>query len=63
MNITGKLLIVDDEQVIRHTLARILQSSGFEVTTAENAEQGLAFLETSTLTWLSWIFACRACPV
>jgi len=47
MNITGKLLIVDDEQVIRHTLARILQSSGFEVTTAENAEQGLAFLETS----------------
>jgi len=44
MNITGKLLIVDDEQVIRHTLARILQSSGFEVTTAENAEQGLAFI-------------------
>ncbi|HNT53363.1 MAG TPA: response regulator transcription factor [Anaerolineaceae bacterium] len=48
MNITGKLLIVDDEQVIRHTLARILQSSGFDVTTAENAEQGLAFLETSS---------------
>lgn len=43
----GKILIIDDEQILRQTLARILQHAGFEVTTAENGEQGLAFLETT----------------
>jgi len=47
MNITGKILIVDDEPALRQTLARILQQVGMEVTTAENGEQGLAFLATS----------------
>ncbi|GAB4503261.1 MAG: response regulator transcription factor [Anaerolineales bacterium] len=47
MNITGHILIVDDELSLRKTLARILQRAGFEVTTAESAEQGLAFLETT----------------
>ncbi len=47
MNITGKVLIIDDEPVLRQTLARILQRSDLEVTTAENGEQGLAFLETT----------------
>lgn len=47
MNITGKILIVDDEQAVRHTLARILQSAGLDATTADTAEQGLAFLETT----------------
>jgi DNA-binding response OmpR family regulator len=47
MSFTGKILIMDDEQALRQTLARILQRAGFEVTTAENGEQGLAFLETS----------------
>lgn len=47
MNITGKILIVDDEQAIRHTLARILQTAGMNVTTAESGEQALAFLETT----------------
>jgi two-component system, OmpR family, alkaline phosphatase synthesis response regulator PhoP len=47
MTVTGKILIVDDELILRQTLARILQHAGFEVTTAENGEQGLAFLETT----------------
>ena len=40
----GHLLIIDDEAALRKTLARILQQAGFEVTTAENGEQALAFL-------------------
>jgi DNA-binding response OmpR family regulator len=47
MNITGKILIVDDEASLRKTLARILQQAGFEATTAENGEQGLDFLKTT----------------
>ncbi len=47
MNITGHILIIDDEAALRKTLARILQQAGFEVTTAENAEQGLSFLKTT----------------
>jgi DNA-binding response OmpR family regulator len=45
MRISGHILIVDDEPSVRKTLARILQQAGFEVTTAENGEQGLSFLE------------------
>jgi DNA-binding response OmpR family regulator len=48
MTIPGRILIIDDELVLRQTLARILQRAGFEVTTAENGEQGLAFLETTS---------------
>lgn len=48
MTVPGKILIIDDELTLRQTLARILQHAGFEVTTAENGEQGLAFLETTS---------------
>jgi DNA-binding response OmpR family regulator len=48
MKITGKILIIDDEPALRQTLARILQQAGFEVTTAEHGEQGLAFLDTTS---------------
>lgn len=47
MNVKGKILIVDDEQAVRHTLARILQGAGMDATTAENANQALAFLSSS----------------
>ena len=47
MKTTGHILIIDDEASLRKTLARILQQAGFEVTTAETAEQGLAFLTTT----------------
>lgn len=45
MNVSGRILIIDDEAAVRQTLARILQHAGFEVTTAESGEQGLVFLE------------------
>jgi DNA-binding response OmpR family regulator len=47
MKITGHILIIDDEAALRQTLARILQQAGFEVTTAENGEQGLSFIQTT----------------
>lgn len=47
MNITGRILIIEDEASLRKTLARILQQAGFEVTTAESAEQGLDYLKTT----------------
>jgi DNA-binding response OmpR family regulator len=47
MNINGHILIIDDEAALRQTLARVLQKAGFEVTTAENGEQGLDFLKTT----------------
>jgi DNA-binding response OmpR family regulator len=47
MTVSGKILIMDDELALRQTLARVLIHAGFEVTTAESGEQGLAFLETT----------------
>ena len=47
MKITGHILIIEDEATLRKTLARILQQAGFEVTTAESAEQGLDYLKTT----------------
>lgn len=47
MNNNGHILIIDDEAALRHTLARILQNAGFEVTTAENGEQGLTFTQSA----------------
>jgi DNA-binding response OmpR family regulator len=47
MKITGKILIIDDEVVLRQTLARVLQQAGFEATSAENAEQAFAFLKST----------------
>jgi DNA-binding response OmpR family regulator len=47
MTMPAKILIIDDELTLRQTLARVLQRAGFEATTAESGEQGLAFLGTS----------------
>ncbi len=47
MNISGHILIIDDEASLRKTMARILQQAGFEVTTAESAEKGLDYLKTT----------------
>ena len=47
MSNRGHILIIDDEATLRQTLARILQQAGFEVTTAENGEQGLSFIQTT----------------
>jgi DNA-binding response OmpR family regulator len=47
MTIPAKILVIDDELALRQTLARVLQRAGFEATTAESGEQGLAFMETT----------------
>lgn len=44
MNGSGRILIVDDEENLRHTVARVLQRAGFEVTTAASGKEGLALL-------------------
>jgi DNA-binding response OmpR family regulator len=48
MKRTGHILIIDDEASLRKTLARVLQQAGFEVTTAEQAGQGLDYLKTTS---------------
>ena len=47
MKPTGHILIIDDEALLRQTLVRILQQAGFQVTSAENGEQGLSFIQTT----------------
>lgn len=44
---TGHILIIDDEAPLRQTLARILQRAGYEVTTAESGETGLALVAST----------------
>ena len=39
--ITGKILIVDDDEGVTQTFARMLKLEGFQVRTAINAESGL----------------------
>jgi DNA-binding response OmpR family regulator len=44
MDLPGHILIIDDENALRQTLARILQRTGLEVTTAASGQEGLSFL-------------------
>ncbi len=44
MNRFGHILVVDDEENLRHTVGRILQRAGFEVTTAASGKEGLVLL-------------------
>ena len=39
------ILIVEDEETLRHSLKRIFKKDGFDVDTAESAEKGLSLLE------------------
>ena len=48
MSDKGHILVIDDEAVLRTTLARILQQAGFEVTTAESAHQAFSFMENTS---------------
>ncbi len=48
MNGSGRILIVDDEANLRHTVARVLQRAGFEVTTAASGKEGLDLLSQQT---------------
>jgi DNA-binding response OmpR family regulator len=48
MNHSGRILIVDDEANLRHTVARVLQRAGYEVTTAASGKEGLDLLAQGT---------------
>jgi len=39
-----KILVIDDEEVIRRNLKKLLGLDGYEVFTAENGQQGLDIL-------------------
>ena len=41
----GTILVVDDEQVVRSALSRVLEESGYRVLTAENGEEALGRLQ------------------
>jgi DNA-binding response OmpR family regulator len=44
MTPVAHILVVDDEANLRRTVARILQRAGFEVTTADNANEAMTLL-------------------
>ena len=39
--ISGRILVVDDEEIVCHSLQRVLQEAGYEVVTAFNGEEAL----------------------
>lgn len=41
------ILVVDDDEDIRFVLKHVLEQAGFQVATASNGEEALAFLETA----------------
>ena len=43
MDTGGHILIIDDEATLRQMMARTLQRAGYEVTTAANGKEGIAF--------------------
>jgi DNA-binding response OmpR family regulator len=45
MSTPTKILIVDDEPLLRRSLALILQGKGYQVTTAANAQEGLQAIQ------------------
>ena len=47
MNEELKVLVVDDEEMLRSLLARILEREGYSVSTAAGGKQALAVLEKS----------------
>lgn len=44
----GKILVIDDEDIIRTSCLRILSPEGYEVKTAGNGQDGLKMLEEET---------------
>lgn len=48
MNRFGRILVVDDEENLRHTVGRVLQRAGFEVTTAASGKEGMTLLAQGT---------------
>ena len=45
---TWSVLIIDDDDSVRSSLGAVLETSGYNVTTAANGEEGLSLLARST---------------
>lgn len=45
MNESLKILVIDDEEILRHCLDDILSDAGFKVQTASSGEEGLQLFE------------------
>jgi len=48
MSSTAKILVVDDEQAVRLSLAELLSMEGYQVTTAASGEEALRYLNETT---------------
>ena len=44
-SITAKILVIDDEEIVRESCTRILQSQDYSIKTADNGEMGLKILD------------------
>ena len=44
MSNAAKILVVDDEQAVRLSLAELLSMEGYQVTTASSGEEALRYL-------------------
>ena len=45
MNARRKVLVVDDEEMVRNVVKRMLEGAGYEVAFAENADRGIYIVE------------------
>ena len=57
----ASVLVIDDEEIVVNTLGAMLKAEGFEVASAQSAEQGVELLPASTAQRSRFpIFRCRA---
>ena len=52
-----KILLVEDDQVIRQQVGKMLSEWGFEVVLVEDFMEVLSLLSSRSLIWSSWILA------
>jgi len=57
-----KILVVDDEKLIRWTLEQHLVKEGYEVVTADSRSGGSCSSRRRRPTWSCWTTACPRCP-
>ena len=60
MNTNATILVVDDEEVVRHSYQRVLASVRCEVEAVDSGEQALKAMELNLTTSFSWICGCPA---
>ena len=53
-----KILLVEDDQVIRQQVGKMLSEWGFEVVLVEDFMEVLSLLSNRNLIWSLWILAC-----